>query len=112
MSGQKHDICIFGQVSFNEPLSCWNVGSVEGMYGMFVGAKAFNQPLGSWDVSSVTDISGMFQYAEDFNQDLCDWEGQNAAVQRWSMFLRTSCPKRDDINWCAECIAPTAAPTD
>jgi surface protein len=48
-----------GNLSFNLPLSGWNVSNVTNMKDMFR-ISPYNQNIGNWNVSNVTDMSNMF----------------------------------------------------
>jgi surface protein len=79
----------FGDGSFNEDISTWDVSSVTDMEAMFYEATAFNQDIGAWEVSNVTDMSRMFTRARLFNQDIGAWNVSN--VEDMSrMFLASS----------------------
>jgi Mycoplasma protein of unknown function, DUF285 len=47
--------------------------------GFFFGELTFNQNLSSWNVASVTDMSYMFFWATAFNQEIC-WENNTAVT--------------------------------
>lgn len=72
-------------VSFNQPLSSWNVAKITDMRGMFNSATRFNQPIGNWSVGKVTDMAYMFSEASDFNQPINSWDISNVKTI-YSMF--------------------------
>ena len=66
--------------SFNQPLSDWDVSSVNNMTAMFKDATSFNQSLNTWDVSSVTNMFWMFNGATSFNGSVNGWGASTANV--------------------------------
>ena len=63
---------MFGNSSFNQDISSWDVSNVTDMSGMFSNTP-FNQNISTWDVSNVTNMDGMF-YKSSFNQDIGWWD--------------------------------------
>ena len=67
---------MFGNTSFNQDISSWDVSNVTDMSSMFGYCNDFNQPIGSWNVSNVTDMYAMF-FASSFNQNISNWGVSN-----------------------------------
>jgi hypothetical protein len=63
----------FADTAFNQPLSNWNVSTVESIRFMFEDNPAFNQDITGWDTGSTTLFTRMFYNATAFNQDLSGW---------------------------------------
>jgi surface protein len=83
--------------SFDQDISAWDVSSVTDMYRMFVDAGFFNQDIGDWDVSSVTNMSNMFYGAYSFNQDIGDWDVSN--VTSMAFMFRDGSFNQDIGDW-------------
>jgi surface protein len=70
-----------GATVFNRDISSWDVGSVTGMYYMFLEAIAFEQNIGSWDITNVTGMDGMFTSvaltATNYDALLAGWSRQS-----------------------------------
>ena len=68
-------------LSFNQPLSKWDVSRVTNMGEMFRYALFFNQDLSNWDVSHVTNMDRMFTDTRAFKHTLCGtaWVRSNAS---------------------------------
>jgi len=88
----------YGEDTFNEDISHWDVSSVTDMNFMFRQADAFNQDISSWDVSSVTDMSNMFAFQNAFNQDIGSWD-VSSVINLSGMFLGASTFNQDISDW-------------
>jgi len=61
-------LLFYGNQSFNQDISNWDVSHVNNMSAMFR-ASTYNQSIANWDVSQVTNMSSMFYDAAQFNPD-------------------------------------------
>jgi len=60
-------------------ISCWDVGRVTSMSGLFSvrengEASSFDEDLSGWDTSRVTDMNQMFRGAKKFKSDISKWK--------------------------------------
>jgi surface protein len=88
-------------------ISSWNVSTVTGMSGLFLGASffnhdispsSFNDDISSWDVSSVTDMNSMFSGAASFNQDISSWD-VSRVTEMSAMFKDASSFNQEISSW-------------
>ena len=86
---QNMDEMFLGARSYNSEMANWDVSSVTSMRDFLSGAESFNQPLNSWDVSKLTNMRTMFAGASKFNQPLDDWSTGNA-VDMADMFYEAT----------------------
>jgi surface protein len=94
-----------GQQAFNEPLNCWNTGSVTNMNGMFYAALRFNQDIGNWDTTKVTNFQVMLSRSTSFNQNLCNWWPNNSLDSTNDSFNSV---QMFALNNCDDTTSPTA----
>jgi surface protein len=102
---------LFSSKSLNEPIGCWNVGSVTYMYAMFYGATNFNQPIGNWNVGSVTDMDAMFALATNFNQPIGNWNVGSVTTMAF-MFYDAAKFNQDLCSWYKKLPPSTTAFTN
>jgi surface protein len=89
---------LFQYSPLNEPIGCWNVGSVTDMFSMFANALEFNQPIGNWNVGSVTNMEYMFSGATNFNQPIGNWN-VGSVTGMYSMFRGATNFNQPIGNW-------------
>jgi surface protein len=88
----------FADTAFNQPLSNWNVSTVESIRFMFEDNPAFNQDITGWDTGSTTLFTRMFYNATAFNQDLSGWN-VSSGTDFSSMFRNATSFSQDLSPW-------------
>jgi len=86
----------FADTNFNQPLSNWNVSTVESIRFMFEDNPAFNQDITGWDTGSTTLFTRMFYNATAFNQDLSGWNVSSGTD--FSRMFRNATSFRQDLS--------------
>jgi hypothetical protein len=74
-------------VSFNRPLSKWNVSSLTDVRWMFRGAVSFNKPLFKWDVPGVLFALGFQGLSPAVSECECECIGLNTSAAPYARVL-------------------------
>jgi surface protein len=86
----------YGETSFNQNISNWDVSNVKDMGHMFYAAISFNQDISNWNTKNVKNFNHMFVYAKQFYQDLSNWD--TSSVIDKTIFTTTFANRTDLIN--------------
>lgn len=89
-------------LTFNEPLTNWDVSNAQDMAAMFHSAADFDQDLSTWNVSKVKNMEKMFYGASSFDcagKSLKAWDTSKVETMKLMFYAAQSFVGQGLSNW-------------